>query len=188
MNIKEMKSKIQLAVEAVQDVPEPLKTKAFEIVLYKLLSMTEAPRSGESLKHTDTEALVINRDIEVKIAQFAQAAGISLAQVKDVFEFEEARPVFIGRVSGNEKEKQFQISRLILLAFKDVYSQEWIAGSILWKILKNYGVGSLANLAKNLTSNESEILAMGQRRDRKYKLTETGRQNALAALKQLVTG
>lgn len=188
MSIEEIRNKIRIAVDAVQNVPEPLKVKAFEIVLNKMLSTYESAASGgQTLKHGETNTAIV-KDMEAKLAELAHNAGISIEQLKDVFNFEVERPVFIGRVNGKESEKQFHISRLVMLAFKDVYGREWIEGSILSKILKDYGVGSLDNLARNLTAAENEVRAMGQTRDRKYKLTETGRQNALTALKQLVTG
>jgi hypothetical protein len=189
VNVKELKSKIQLAVDAVQDVPDALKGKAFEIVLKKILATSEEPAvMGVTSINAGSEHVEQSSGLESKIMLLAQTAEISVTQLKDVFKFEEDAPIFIGRINGSEKEKQIQMSRWIILAFKDVYDKEWVDGSTLWKILKDYGVKALDNLAKNLKSTENEILAMGQRRDRKYKLTETGRQNALVALKQFIAG
>jgi hypothetical protein len=41
MQVKEIKNKIQLAIQAVADVEEPFKTKAFEVVLSRLLEKPE---------------------------------------------------------------------------------------------------------------------------------------------------
>ncbi len=189
MDINDIKNNIQLAMNAVKDIPESFKTKAFEIVLSKLLEKTKPEKITQGQKEKLPPKGTENpQNTDYRISKLAEAAGITVNQLKDLFQFEEQGPVFIGRVSGTEAEKQFQISRLTMLVFKDVYEQEWVRGSVLWKILKDYGVGSLDNLSANLTSKESEIRAMGQKRGRKYKLTEIGRQNALVALKQFVVG
>lgn len=53
-------------------------------------------------------------------------------------------------------------------------------------MLKDHGVGSLDNLARNLARRETEFRAMGQKKVKKYKLTEPGRQNAIELLRQFV--
>jgi hypothetical protein len=180
----EIKKKIQLAVDSVADVSEPLKTKAFEIVLSHLLA-GPSTKSPSTPPHLATELGERSIGIDEKIQKLAATANIETRQLKDIFHFGEKEQTFIGRIEGTEAEKQFQITQLVLLSSQEVYGHEWVKGSFLWKILKDYGVGSLDNLAQNLSTRPNEIRAMGQKRGRQYKLTEQGRQNAIGLLRRL---
>jgi len=186
METEEIKEKIQLAMSLVEGVPEPFKTKAFEVILSNLLEGV-LPKKASHILHEETKVTEATRNIEPKIQKLAELVGTEVRQLKDIFQFEENRPIFIGRVNGTEAEKQVQICRLVIFVLKEVYGQEWVEGSFLWKILQDYGIGSLENLATNLKARENEFRMMGQKRGRKYKLTEPGRQNALQSLRQLAT-
>lgn len=186
METEEIKEKIKLAMSLVEDVPEPFKTKAFEVILSNLLGGV-FPKKGSDILPEETKVAEVTRNIELKIQKLAELVGIEVSQLEDIFQFEEKGPTFIGRVNGTEAEKQVQVCRLAILVLKEVYGQEWVEGSILWKILQDCGIGSLDNLAKNLKAQGNEFRMMGQKRGKKYKLTEPGRQNALQSLKQLAT-
>jgi hypothetical protein len=172
--VEEIKEKIQLAIQAVADVEEPFKTKAFEVILSALLKKPKVIIKGATT-------------LDQKIAEFANEANVEVSKLDDIFEFGEDKPIFIGRVEGSEIEKQVQISRCLLAAYESVYGKDWVGSSILWKALDDYGVGALANLAKNLGKYEDEFRAKGQRRGRQYKLTQQGRKNALDLIRQLST-
>lgn len=184
METKEIKDKIQLAITLVEDVPEPFKTKAFEVILSNLLEGSLPKKTPPSFPKEAKESSEIVQSLEDKIERLAKIADIEVSRLKDIFQFEEKEPMFIGRVEGTEAERQAQISRLMILVCKEVYGKEWVEGSFLWKVLGDYGVGSLQHLARNLERRENEFRMMGQGRGRKYKLTEQGRQNAVASLRQ----
>ena len=185
MQVEEIKEKIRLAIQAVADVEEPFKTKAFEVVLSTLLKKPEAegpPSPPPSSARTTTK---VPRTVDQKIAKFAKEANFEVSKLKDLFEFEEDKPIFIGRVEGNEAEKQVQISKCLLLAYRSVYGKNWVETSFLSKALDDYGVGSLGNLATNLRKHEEEFRAKGHHRWKQYKLTQQGRKNALDLIRQL---
>jgi hypothetical protein len=115
----------------------------------------------------ESKVTEITHDIEGKVQKLAEIVGIEVRQLKDIFQFEENQPIFIGRVNGNEAEKQVQICRLIILVSKEVYEKEWVEGSFLWKILQDYGIGSLDNLAANLKARENEFRMIGQKKRQK---------------------
>lgn len=186
METKEIKEKIQLAITLVEDVPEPFKTKAFEVVLSNLLEGFLPKKTRPLFPKEAKESRETAQSIEDKIERLAKIVDIEVSQLKDIFQFEEKEPIFIGRVEGTEAEKQVQACRLIILVSKEVYEQEWVDGSFLWKVLKDLGIGSLDNLSRNLKSREDEFRMMGQKTGKKYKLTEPGRRNALQSLRQLV--
>lgn len=185
MNMKEIKGKIQLAIDIAKDVPEPFKTKAFEVVLSSLLTGL-LPKESSSSTYAESYSAKGKISIETKIGKLARIASIEENQLKDIFHFGEKEPTFIGRVAGTEAERQVQMCRFILLAMHEIYECEWVKGSFLWKSLQDYGVGSLKNLSKNLERREAEFRAVGKRRGKKYKLTQQGRQNTIELLRQLV--
>jgi hypothetical protein len=186
METEEIKKKIQLAISLVQDVPEPFKAKAFEVILSNLLEGV-LPKKASRILHEETKVTEVTQNVELKTQKLAELVGIEISQLKDIFQFEEKGPTFIGRVNGTEAEKQVQVCRLAIFILKEVYGQEWIEGSFLWKILQDCRIGSLDNLAANLRARENEFRMMGQKKGKKYKLTELGRQNAIQSLRQLAT-
>jgi hypothetical protein len=184
--VEEIKKKIQLAIQAVADVEEPFKTKAFEVILSTLLKKSEA----EERVTPPSSTKVITKGaktLDQKIAAFANEANVEASKLKDIFEFEEDKPIFIGNVEGSEAEKQVQISKCLIVAYKNVYGKAWVKVALLSEALDDYGVGSLANLAANLGKCEEEFRAKGQRRGRQYKLTQQGIKNALDLIRQLST-
>jgi len=185
--VKEIKKKIQLAKQSVADIEEPFKTKAFEVILSNLLKTTE----GEKVRGIATHPIKVKtkgtKTLDQKIAELAKAANVDASKMKDIFEFEGDNVIFIGKVEGKEVEKQVKISECLLAAHKVVYGKTWVESSILCKALDDYGVGSLANLAKNLGKCSSDIRTKGKGRWKKYKLTQQGFENALALIKQLST-
>lgn len=186
MQVEEIKEKIQLAIQAVADVEEPFKTKAFEVILSTLLKKPET--EGRAPPPPSTRVITKEaKTLDQKIAKFANEADVEVSKLRDIFEFEEDKPIFIGRVEGSEAEKQVQISECLLVAYKSVYGKAWVKASLLSEALDDYGVGSLANLAANLGKCEEEFRAKGQRRGRQYKLTQQGIKNALDLIRQLST-
>lgn len=186
MQIQDTKRKIQLAIEIVKDVPEPFRMKAFEVVLKKILMES----IKEELSSSSQKQASLTKDIttiERKIERLAKTANVNPADLADIFHFGEKEPTFIGKFSGNEAEKQFLICRLILLAMDMIYGQNWVKGSFLGKILKDCGVGSRQHLAENLGKYRAEFRTMGQKKGKKYKLTQVGKRNAIESLRQYIT-
>jgi hypothetical protein len=185
--VEEIKKKIQVAIQTVEDIEEPFKIKAFEVVLSNLLTTTKR----EEVRGIAPPPIKVKtkgtKTLDQKIAELAKAANVDTSKMKDVFEFEEDNIIFIGKVEGKEVEKQVKISECLLAAYKVVYGKTWVETSILWKALNDYGVGSLANLAKNLGKCTSDIRTKGKARGTKYKLTQQGYENALALIKELST-
>jgi hypothetical protein len=181
MELEEIIKKIQFAMDAVSNIPEPFKVKAFEIVLSK--SLDEVPKEDTSASNVELREKPTN--VGDKMEKLTKVATITLEQLKDIFDFKAEEPIFIGRVEGNEAEKQVQISELMLLVMQEVYEHEWVASSFLWKTLQECGVGSLDNLAAHLSERPDLFRAMGQKRGRKYRLTGPGRTAALELLRRL---
>ena len=175
VKVDELRKKIQIALEVVSGVPEQFKAKAFEVILSQLLKETLTVS-----KVSESKAL------DEKVTEFARKIGIEAHQLSEIYEFGEKEPIFIATIKGTEAEKQFLISRCLLLAYKEVYNQEWINGSTLWRHLKDCGVQSLKNLSRNLDKHRDEIMSTGKGTGKRYKLTQKGRKNATNFIKQLI--
>jgi len=182
--MKEIKRKVNLAMDAVKDVPEPFKIKAFDVILSNLLGEASQQELPPSI-HVEARPTEDSEGLPDEVKSLSKIANMETNQLKDVLHFDENEPVFIGRVEGTEADKQIQISRVLLLVMQEVYGNEWVKGSFLWKALEDYGVGSLSNLAANLANQQAEFRAMGQKKGRKYKLTEQGKQIAIESLRQM---
>lgn len=180
MQVKEIKNKIQLAIQAVVDVEEPFKTKAFEVVLSRLLEEPEAKGRPSPVQTTLKEAKTLNE----KIARFAKKVNLDVDKLKDVFEFKEDKPLFIAKVEGTNAEKQVKFSQCLLVVFDEIYERDWLETSILRQMLDDYGI-SLANLARNLTNRKEIFRKMGQTQATKYKLTGQGKKKALELIREL---
>lgn len=180
MQVKEIKNKIQLATQAVADVEEPFKTKAFEVVLSRLLEEPEAKERPSLAQTTLKEA----KSLDEKIVRFAKKASLDVDKLTDVFEFKEDKPVFIARVEGTDAEKQVKISQCLLIMFSEMYEKDWLETLSLRKMLDDYGI-PLANLARNLKRQKGIFRKMGQKQATKYKLTGQGKKKALELIREL---
>lgn len=120
-------------------------------------------------------------DSDDPIAKFANASGISVDELGNVYDF--ANGVFIHKPpSGSDAEKQKQIAKLALIANYYINSEEQLSGKAIGKYLENLGVGSRSNLAFNL-KKESGIIKVKHY----YKLNVLGRKEALEIVKRLAT-
>lgn len=180
MQVKEIKNKIQLAIQAVADVEEPFKTKAFEVVLSRLLEEPEAKGRPSPVQITFKEA----KTLDEKIVRFAKKANLDVDKLKDVFEFKEDKPIFIAKVEGTDVEKQVKFSQCLLVVFDEIYEKEWLEASILRQMLDDFGT-PLANLARNLTNQKEIFRKMGPKQATKYKLTGQGKKKALELIREL---
>lgn len=187
MEIEEIKQRVKVAMVAVNEVPEPFKLKAFEVILSCLL----APNTAMALESKPVGVIVPEgkngESSGLNTQNLCKITGLTTEQLDDVFHFDSDEPTFIGRINGNEKEKQVQVTRLLLLATKYAYGKDWATGSFLWKALKNYGIGSLDNLSHNLETDAANFNIKGKGKGREYKLTQQGETTAIESLKQFVT-
>lgn len=114
MKIEEIKKTVHLAIDSVKDVPEPFKTKAFEIILSNLLAEF-SPKKPLPLVNEEKQPVGGVTTIEDKIEKLAKIANIEVNQSKDIFQFGEKEPIFIGRVEGTEAESRFESVRWYFL-------------------------------------------------------------------------
>lgn len=182
MEVNQVKQKIGLAMEAVQDVPEPFKLKAFEVVLSNSLASSANTLLSSETKSTNNHGLV---SIESKVEKIAGIIKLEKELIKDAIDFGEDEPSFIATVDGSETERQVQISRSILFVMDHAYGREWVKSSFLLRKLQDCGVGSLQHLNENLEARKTDFRSRGKKKGTEYKLTQPGQQNAIAFIREL---
>ena len=188
MQTEQIKNKIKMAIDAVSDVEEPFKIKAFEVILSKLLEESEEMihhLATPSPKSTTQGNLKGAKTLE-RIASFAKRCNLNAAQLRDAIEFKEDVPMFIEKVEGSDAEKQVKASQCLLATYENVYQRDWIEASTLRQNLADSGV-PLANLARSLKSQKEIFRKIGKKKNTKYKLTGLGKKKAYQLIRKLAT-
>lgn len=170
---------IQRAIKIAEKVPEQYRSKAFEVVLSKILSFPLSERKGEREKEG-----VVGEGFEGKIAEFATKCNLSIEQLKSIFDFQNDKPIFIIRGLGKSfAESQVLVSRYLLAAYSEVYGEEWVG---LSPVLAEHGIGSLDNLAVNLQAHTDIFGMRGQKKATEYKLLDVAKGETFGMLHNLV--
>lgn len=182
-NDNKMDTLIQRAIKIAEKVPEPYRLKTFDVVLSNFLT---SPTFGkkEEQKRNQPQEVVGEGGLGERVAQFASKCNLSIEQLGSIFEFQSDKPVFIIRgLGGTDAERQVQISRYLLAAYGEVYGKEWVK---LRAVLEDHGIGSLANLAKNLTKHSTIFNVKGQAKGTEYKLIDAAKRETFGLINGLV--
>jgi hypothetical protein len=179
-----IKAEIQRAINITKDLDEPYRVKAFEIILSRRLvssSTIENTQEQKEAQRGDTKPQELS--LENKIEGFARKCGITSEQLKNVYHFDPDKPLFVVNLNDNDAIKQVEISRYLLVAYEEVYGQEWVS---LRPVLEEHRVGSLNNLARNI--DRSEVFRKkGQKKNMVYKLADTTKIETFNLIRGLAT-
>lgn len=183
-----IKALVHRAINITKDVEEFYRLKAFEIVLSKLLSANGVPikyeEKGQEQK-SPPQKKKGGTSLDAKIEEFAAKCDLSVEKLKNVYAFEETKPVYIVPLQGRHIENQILVSRYLLVAYEEIYAQKWVS---LGEVLKAHSIGSLANLAKNLENRHNIFRIKGQLKERKYKLVDSAKIETFRMIHDLATG
>jgi hypothetical protein len=164
-NDSEIKQKINRAINLTKDLDEPYRSKAFEIIfndlLHSQIKTEPAVVKPNNEKKPDKGTFENGLDLNKKIENFATKCGLSVQQLKNVYDFTDNKPIVIIPRKGTEIENQILTSRLLLVAYDEIFNQEWIS---LRQDLTEHGIKSLGNLAANLDRNSQLFRSRGQGR------------------------
>jgi hypothetical protein len=185
-NDSDIRQKINHAIDLTKGLEEPYKSKAFEIIFSSLLnqSVESNNRKRDTIIKIDEPKSNQGNDLETKIENFATKCELSTQLLKNVYDFSKNKPVCIIPRKGTEIDNQIIFSRLLLVAYEEVFNEEWIS---LRQVLDEHGIGSLGNLAKNLDKRQDLFRSMGQRRGVTYKLIDAAKIETLKLIKELAT-
>lgn len=185
---EKIKATVHRAIDITKNVDEFYRLKAFEIILSKLLSANGVPIKYEEKGHEQKSPPQKKKGVtslDTKIEKFAAKCKLSGEKLKNVYAFDETKPIYIVPLQGKHVENQILVSRCLLAAYEEMYAQKWVS---LGEVLKAHGIGSLANLAKNLEKHPDIFRIKGQLKGRKYKLVDSAKIETFRMIHDLATG
>lgn len=182
---KQIKAAIKRAIDVSKDFEEPYRLKAFEIILAH--SLSNSFRIGEKIEQTLTIESTPSGvpTLNTNIQNLSKKCDLSIEQLKNVYDFQEKYPILIIPLKGNQSEKQILASRLLLVAYDEVYGQEWLS---LTEVLQNHGIGALQHLSENLDRAQNIFLKRGERNTRQYKLVNSAKIASYKIISQIAKG
>jgi len=186
----DLKSKIKIAKEAVEQEDEPYKTEGFKVILAHLLDSnvskkTATPKSTSTGSKKDKKNEVeLQKDHE----ELAKKCGITIEELKETISTENNQVEILKEIQGSEAFKQLIGSQCILATYRVLFEQEWISGAYLKKSLDLSGVGGFPNLAVNLGKYKKLIVSRGKTAGTKYMITGIGLKSAYGIIKKVAKG
>lgn len=186
--IDELKEKIKLAQQAVEDVSDPkLKEKAFEVVLNNLIIGTK--QQVATLQNDNQPIQTQNNLTNNSLYNFLNAANITEQQITNIFDLDGESIRIIGAIPGNTDSKKQRNATLILLTAKHyIKSEREVDVPELKKILEDLGIGSLVNLSTNLKGFENFIIMKGSKgsKSTSYRITNPGITQGVELIRGMV--
>ncbi|MBS3105140.1 hypothetical protein J4234_02700 [Candidatus Woesearchaeota archaeon] len=186
--IDELKEKIKLAQQAVEDVIDPkLKEKAFEVVLNNLIS---GNNQLVPILQTDSQPIQTqNKVTNDKLYNFLNATNVTEQQITNIFDLDGESIRIIGAIPGNTDSKKQRNATLILLTAKHyIKNEREINVPELKKTLEDLGIRSLVNLSTNLKGFENFIIMKGSKgsKSTSYRITNPGVTQGVELIKGMV--
>ena len=173
---------IQRATNIADEVEDRYRLKAFEAILLKLWDVhgkeVVPPKGKEDHKEKAEDRRL------AAIKGFADKCDVSVKQLKNVYEFQEDKPVFIVGLRGSHAERQVLVSRYLLAAYDEVYGEKWIG---LREVLEAHGISSLANLSANLKRHSEVFRLKGRRKAREYRLVDAAKRETFGMIHELAS-
>lgn len=187
MKSNDLKQKIKIAKEAVENESEPYKTEAFKVILNKLIESDSVSKEKELFHSPQPEKTKQNIDLLLK--KFASQCNLTEEQLGKVFSIKGNSIEIIAPIQGSDAKKHLYVTLCVLAAYEYVLGHDWVPVSVITEYMKSAGVKDLKNLSRTLAKHRTYFRKTGGRRFVKYKLTTTdGRITALEAIRKLVKG
>jgi len=134
------------------------------------------------------ESPIIDEGLEERIQKFAKDVGISVENLRKVFDFGETNLSLIAIIDGKgEEEKQLKAALCILTAYHYFLSRDDIVAENLRDKIKNLGIKSLTNLSTYLRRYPNFIICnvRSGSNTSTYKITYPGIKRGLELIKEL---
>lgn len=190
MNVEEIKLKIKLALDAVDELEGPYKLEAFKIVLQHSILGTK--KSDESFDDTQTGGSQLEeyngKDATNPLLDLAKKCNVSLQELKNVFDYENDEFILLKQLElPSVTEKQVAACQIVVTAWMKGKNVEWISGSILHELVEKNSLGDVTNISKNLKKS-GLFRKKGKLKGTVYSLTTNGWQEGLKLLEKLAKG
>lgn len=184
MNKKQDLKKIfEKASELVADVPDSVKSKAFEIAVSQMLK----PESQEDKGRVKGSSQLDESRRGAKKSFFekmSEELAVEVEELKTVFKLNKDNTIkVISPLKGSTAGKQRQLAFLYLLANKIGFEKEWVLALEFASQAKLHGIND-GHTSDNLDKDEA-ILQSGKKRGKEYGLTPSGVAKAKEILQKL---
>jgi len=187
MKSNNLKQKIKIAKEAVENESEPYKTEAFKIILNKLIESNFISKEKESFHLQQPEKTKQNIDLSLK--KFASQCNLTEEQLGKVFSIKGNSINIIAPIQGSDAKKHLYVTLCVLTAYEYILEHDWVPVSVITEYMKSAGVKDLKNLSRTLAKHPTYFRKTGGKRFAKYKLTTAdGRITALEIIRKLAKG
>lgn len=199
MDKTELEEKFKIAKEIVSKEEEPFKTEGFKILLDFLLSsdgstkrkskdnkQRKSGKKGKKISKHKKEELVI--EIKNDINDLASKCNISKEKFSETISIKNEIVEILKKIQGSNAFKQLIFSQCILATYRILCEVEWVPVSFLRKSLEMSGVGSISNLAPNLSGHSNLIVDRGAFFGTEYKVTGEGLHSAYKIIEKLTKG
>ncbi len=170
------------ALELIVDIPDPFKTKAFEIAVNQILSSKSQEDRRERLSSPDRLPIKVDGGF---FERMKEQLAIEVKALKTVYKLDKDGKIkVISPLSGNDAEKQRQLALIYLLAKILGFEKEWTSALEFAGEAKLHGIND-GHISDNL-DKDGTILKSGKKRGKEYGLTPGGIEKAKELLKKLV--
>jgi len=184
-----LKEILKEASELVKDIPEPVRSKAFEIAVAQLLGTSTEVKpvsdSDESVNMGDVEKQAISEPGFFE--KMSEELEIDSQLLKTVYKLGKKDDLkVVARLTDNNAENQRRLAFLFLLAKKVGLDEEWVSAFDFAKQAKSHGIDD-GHISENL-SKERTILQSGRKRGKEYGLSPAGEARATEILREIIGG
>ena len=186
MDKKLVKKKAKLAIDMIEDIDESYKKNAFQVVFSKLLDSFTTNSSTAPKKSLQTKK-VEDVDLEKNKKILSQKAGLTVAELEDIFDFGDNEIRIIAPLSGTMSEKRLVATQCILTAYRIILNREWVIASELAKHMKALSLYN-SHLSRDLAKNKQTFREKGKTKSKKYRITDVGIKSSLNIIKDLARG
>jgi hypothetical protein len=180
--VENLRKKIAEAKKIADELglEEPYKSEAFGAVLTQLLQTERAKEKLEKPTHVEI-------GLDKRIEKFAKNIGVTIDQLKQIFDFEEDNLILIKEPVGTQEEKQVQATLLILTGLSYCYEKEQTLATDLKRMLDQSGI-DLKNLSTNLKKYRQRIIPRGMQGSHNftYKITGPGKSEGLRLIREFI--
>jgi len=191
MSVQDLKDKVRMAEQSVSEIEDPiLKAKAFEVVLQNLLTHKTEDSGTKLSMQTDLTQTPVDTSL-FDPSRVSAGLNIELTDLQNVIEFSGDKFHIIATIPGSTEGDRQRNACLIYLTITNYFNNSKSSSATdLKKILQNHGIGSLVNLATNLTidANKRYIVKEGNpgSKDTMYSITIPGIQRGAELIRSMI--
>lgn len=190
MEVSNIKKKIKLAQEAVQELDEPYKLETYKIILKSSLNSTSTPPEEQN-NAKFTPKIDESPKSDQGLAKLLDLCKIDERELSDVLKIENDEVIIKKTLDGTEKQQQIIGSQLILLTYEFCMDKREINSATLKSCLKKSHIFDKSKHFASNIKNKKNLFSFSSKssNNNTYSLTShKGRDSAIELLTKLAKG